>query len=190
MSKFTGEDMAKKWKYGVTLGKKLFEAKSTFDLKIICNEKTFECHKNVLCCQSDVFETMFLNMNMAEAKSGVVKIDDFKAEVIDTLLYFLYHEEVKYTKMINTELLSAAEKYNIPELLEVCTKYLKQNLSFENALDVLVAAHLTNQKTLFDAASDFTYKNRDKVVKTTAWEEFQRTNLTIAANIAFLVLKL
>ena len=129
-------------------------------------------------------------MNMAEAKSGIVKIDDFKAEVIETLLYFLYHEEVKDTKMINTELLHAAEKYNIPELLEVCTDYLKQNLSFENALDVLVSAHLTNQKALFNAASDFTYKKRDKVVKTTAWEEFQRTNMTVAANIAFLVLKL
>ena len=92
--------------------------------------------------------------------------------------------------MINTGLLHDAEKYNIPELLEVCTDYLKQNLSLENALDVLVSAHLTNQKALFDAASDFTCKNRDKVVKTTAWEEFQRTNLTVAANIAFLVLKL
>jgi hypothetical protein len=173
-----------------SLGKKLFEAKSTFDLKIICDDKTFECHKNVVSCQSDVFETMLLNMNMVEAKSGVVKIDDFKADVIETLLYFLYHEEVKDTKMINTELLHAAEKYNIPELLEVCTDYLKQNLSFENALDVLVSAHLTNQKTLFDAASEFTYKNRDKLVKTTAWEEFQRSNLTVAANIAFLVLKL
>ena len=88
---------------GLTLGKKLFEAKSTYDLKIICDEKTFECHRNVLCCQSDVFETMLLG-NMAEAKSGIVKIDDFKAEVIETLLYFLYHEEVKDTKMINTEL--------------------------------------------------------------------------------------
>ena len=173
-----------------SLGKKLFVAKSTFDLKIICEGKTIECHKSVLCCHSDVFETMFLNMSMAEAKSGVVKIDDFKANTMETLLYFLYSEVVKDTEMINTELLHAAEKYNIPELLEICSDYLKQNLSLTNVLDVLVSAHLTNQKTLFDAASDFTYRNRDNLAKTTAWEDFKKTNPTLVANILCLVLEL
>ena len=58
------------------LGSKLFLDKEFVDLKIICKGKTFECHKNVLSCQSDVFKTMFLNMNMDEAKSGQVKIKD------------------------------------------------------------------------------------------------------------------
>ena len=58
------------------LGSKLFLDKEFVDLKIICKGKTFECHKNVLSCQSDVFKTMFLNMNTNEAKSGQVKIKD------------------------------------------------------------------------------------------------------------------
>ena len=58
------------------LGSKLFLDKEFVDLKIICKGKTFECHKNVLSCQSDVFKTMFLNMNTDEAKSGQVKIKD------------------------------------------------------------------------------------------------------------------
>ena len=40
----------------LTLGKKLFMAKTTCDMKIICEGKTFDCHKCVICCQSDVFE--------------------------------------------------------------------------------------------------------------------------------------
>lgn len=58
------------------LGNKLCLAKEFMDLKIICKGKTFECHKNVLSCQSDVFKTMLLNMNTDEAKSGEVKIKD------------------------------------------------------------------------------------------------------------------
>ena len=34
---------------------------------------------NYLCCQSDVFEAMFLNVKTIEAKSGKVKIHDFRA---------------------------------------------------------------------------------------------------------------
>ena len=72
------------------LGSKLFLAKEFMDLKIICKGKTFECHKNVLSCQSDVFKTMFLNMNMDEAKSGQVKIKDITGKFLNECLKILY----------------------------------------------------------------------------------------------------
>ena len=68
---------------------KLFLAKESMDLKIIC----FECHKNVLICQSDVFETMFLNMKMDEAKSGQVKIKDITGKLfinVDLVRKYLF----------------------------------------------------------------------------------------------------
>ena len=72
------------------LGSKLFLAKEFMDLKIICKGKTFECHKNVLSCQSDVFKTMFLNMNTNEAKSGQVKIKDITGKFLNERLKILY----------------------------------------------------------------------------------------------------
>ena len=172
------------------LGNKLFMAKNTFDLKIICEGKILECHKNVLCCRSDVFDVMFLNDEMIEAQSREVEINDIQADTMETFLYFLYHDQVQDTKMINAKLLRAAHKYNVLELMEVCTDYLKKNLSFENATDVLVSAHLTDQKDLFEIASDFINENKGKVVKTIAWEEFKKTNSTMAIDIISSVLKL
>ena len=76
----TKEEQARWKKFGnrteEALGSKLFLAKEFMDLKIICKGKVFECHKNVLSCQSDVFKTMLLNMKTDEAKSGEVKIKD------------------------------------------------------------------------------------------------------------------
>ena len=67
------------------------------------------------------------------------------------LLYFLYNDEIEDTKMINAKLLVAADKYNILGLLEVCSYYLKQNISVENGIDILVTANITNQKAMFDS---------------------------------------
>ena len=173
-----------------SLGKKLFMAKSTCDMKIICKGKTFDCHKCVLCCQSDVFEAMFSNIETIEAKSGEVEINDIQADTMETLLYFLYNEEVKETKLINAKLLFAADKYNLIGLMGVCTEYLKKNLCFENAVDVLVAAHLTNQKDLFDTTSNFVKKNEGNLNKTSAWKEFKETNPTMAVDILSSILKL
>ena len=64
------------------------------DTKIICQGKTFDCHKLVLGCQSEVFQKMF-ERKMIESKTGQVNIDDLKPEVMESLLFFIYHDEVQ-----------------------------------------------------------------------------------------------
>ena len=92
----TKEELARleKWKkFGnrtegeEALGSKLFQEKEFMDLKIICKGKVFECHKNVLSCQSDVFKTMLLNMKTDEAKSGEVKIKDIDGKFCLNFIY-------------------------------------------------------------------------------------------------------
>ena len=171
-----------------SLASKLFDGKKFSDIKIICEGKTIHCHKNVLGSQSDVFETMFLNMDMTEAKSGELKIEDFKAETMETFIYYLYNEEVKDVNLINTDLLYVADKYNISGLLELCSGHLKSNLSPNNALDVLLSAHQMNQEELFRAASKFVHENKGQLAKTSAWKEMKKTNPTMIVNILSMVL--
>ena len=168
---------------------KLFLDKEFMDLKIICNGKTFECHKSVLSCQSDVFRAMFLNMDTIEAKSGEIKIDDFKVDTMETFLYYLYHQEVK-EKSVDTNLLFAADKYNIDGLVKVCNQRLISNVSVDNCLDVLLSAHLINQKELFSAASDFVNQNKGKLVRTNAWKEMVETNSKLTTDVLSIVLGL
>ena len=77
---------------------------------------------------------MFLNMDMKEGASGEVEINDVHAETTDILLHYLYHEEVEDAKLVDTNLLFAAEKYNVPGLLKLCVKHLKASLSMDNVL--------------------------------------------------------
>ena len=77
---------------------------------------------------------------------------------------------------INSELLLAADKYNIRGLLDVCANYLEANLSLENGLDVMVAAYLTNQTSLFGVASNFVCENKGQLVKSDFWNEMLSEN--------------
>ena len=96
---------------------------------------------------------------------------DFNSEAMEQVLFYFYHGNVKDNEMINTDLLRAGDEYEVVGLLDICTQYLESNLSFENALDVLVAAELTNQKALFDSATKFVCKNPGKMNKTGAYKE-------------------
>ena len=100
----------------------------------------FDVHKLVFSYQSDVFCTMsdVGKWKKLETKNGEVKIDDVKPEVMETLIYFVYHDTIQDELKINNELLIAAEKYNILGLINVCAVYLEANLSLEIGLDVIL----------------------------------------------------
>ena len=172
------------------LAKKLFLDKKFTDFKIKCQGKIYECHRCILGSQSNVFEAMF-NMDMKEGASGEVEINDVTTETMDILLYYLYHEEVEDTKLVDTNLLFAAEKYNVPGLLKLCVKHLKASLSMDNVLDILLSAHLIpNQEDLFNTASIFVYENKGKLTKTMEWKEMMETNPKLIANVLSNVLGL
>ena len=71
------------------LAKKLYADKELVDLKILCSGKTFECHKVVLSCQSEVFKTMIKNKSLTEKELEVMEIveTDISSDNMEQLLY-------------------------------------------------------------------------------------------------------
>ena len=59
-------------------------------------------------------------------------------------------------------------------LKNICSEYLSANLTLENALEIMVASYLTDQKTLLDASFKFVWENKGKFVKTESWNEMVR----------------
>ena len=167
-----------KWK---NFAEKLYGEKEFSDVKIVCEDKHFDCHKVVLSSQSEVFKTMFKNKSMIEEQSeGVMIIEenDFDCDIMEQLLRYFYFQKVEEGDVINADLMVAADKYNVKGLLNFCTKYLESNLQLDEdyALDILVKSELIGQKNLFDAASKYICKNMGRVNKSSDWAEMSKKN--------------
>jgi hypothetical protein len=150
---------------------KLFLDEEFSDVKIICEGKTFHCHKNVLSCQRSVFKTMLNDSDMVEAKLGEIKINDIFSFTMENLLFFIYHDDLDENK-ISGELMLAADKYNISALYKFCVNYFDKNLTEENALDVMNAAYLKNETDLFRKACKFVLKH--KLIGKEAWQDMKK----------------
>merc|ERR1719266_1913931 len=155
------------------------------DVKIHCHDEVFNCHKIILSGQSEVFKKMLVENDMVEATSGKVEITDISATTMKNLLFFIYHEYLYENEAaIVLDLLMAAEKYAIFDLIKICVKVLKEpeSLSEENVVDVMTAAFLTNQEELFASASKFIFKLRieNQNVEIEAWKELEEKNPTLA----------
>ena len=79
----------------------------------------------------------------AEEESGEVKIENFKPKTVENMVYFMYHDNIMNEENMDPDLLILADKYNVRGLMKYCVEYFEENLSLENALDVLVSTHLT-----------------------------------------------
>ena len=87
----------------------------------------------------------------------------------------MYHDSIEKSK-IDTDLLTAADKYLMEGLINVCVKHLKSNLTLENALDVLIVSYQTNQDSLLEHAFEYVRKNKGKVQSSEKWKEMSRNH--------------
>ena len=170
---------------GKRLSEKLFLKDEFSDVKILCEDKIFPCHKNILGSQSEVFKSMLSNTDMVEASSREIKIADISAKVMETLLHYLYFDQedlMANKNKITIGLLLAADKYNIPDLTAICVNYLKENVSKDNVVDIMKKSYMINQHDLFDVARKFVQncKNNGEVVEMGAFDEMKKIHPNLA----------
>ena len=131
------------------------------DVKILVSdddygEHVFHAHKYVLSKKSDVFEAMF-RCDMLESKSNFVKIEDVPIRAMASLLRYIYTDLVLYVADSKyLDLMKAADKYQILDLKAVCEyKILEDELTVENAFEVLAAADQSNTFILKEITAVF-----------------------------------
>ena len=81
------------------------------------------------------------------------------------------------------DLLMAANKYDISDLVKICVKVLKERLSEKSVVGVMIAAFLLpNQEDLFELAYQLNFKLRieNQNVDIEAWKELEEKNPNLA----------
>jgi len=81
-----------------------------------------------------------------ETRSKKVKIEDMSPNTVQNILEYLYTGQVKLPQDIDDQLslLEAADRYQLDALKTKCFKNLFNNISFDNAGKLCVAAYLHN----------------------------------------------
>lgn len=107
-------------------------------------------HKLLLCSRSPVFKAMLLNGQMLESSSSEIHVTDISAAVMRSLIYYIYTGQCTTSDMeiYAEELLAAAAKYQIKELMTYCEQYLCDNMTVKNASNNLFLGDLYDAQLL------------------------------------------
>lgn len=154
---------------------KLYENKAFVDLKILCGDREFNAHKNILASRSTVFETMFEN-DANDNISKTINIDDaINPEAMDLFLKFLYLGYVVNLPLeITDDMLKLSEKYNSQDLKALCELEMEKNITEATAVNVLILADKYKMQRLKVIAMGFIKENIRGVRKSESWSSLKK----------------
>jgi hypothetical protein len=109
------------------------------DVTLQCQGKNFKAHKVILAAASPVFGAMFKEGTKEHEENNVI-IEDIESDVFQLFLRYLYSGEVDQLDEMYLDLFAAADKYDVQPLREICIRHMAENISVDNAEDILALA--------------------------------------------------
>ena len=160
------------------------------DVRIICGEEVFDCHRSILSVRSPVFEAMFQSEVLENLKEVVIK--DHRPEVVKEMLHFIYNGATSTETVmdeIGKDLLGAADQYQLDILRDKCEEKLCSSLEVSNSVELLVLADLHHASKLRSMALKLVAKNMDSIVNTDVYKDFARHHPDICVEITTFVVE-
>lgn len=130
---------------------RMFDEELFPDVIIESATGSFKAHRSMLA-RSPVLEQMLME-SMLE---GQISIKDVKHEVLVEMIRFLYCGEVRKMDKLMTDLLAAAEKFQIESLkFKIIKLNSVRGINRENFVEILSAADFLNDEALKKKVKDF-----------------------------------
>ena len=148
------------------------------DAKILVQKEMFDVHKVILSSVSEVFLQLF------QDSEQIVEISDVSPGVMSDLLAYIYSGTAPNIKTNTTEILIAADRFHIEDLVSQCLFELQLNFTSENVAEVLLLSNkLYYSGVVKNACIDFLRSNYVSILKSKSWNTFEHTSPSFALEI-------
>ena len=162
--------------------------KESSDLQIECDWQDFHCHQSILAARSPVLKAMIQDGKEKPIKAKQVlkiDVDDVDREVFSEMLTFIYTGDLKKEKVLTekaSELLEAADKYQLDFLKEVWEEKLCSILSADNSVEFLVMGDLFQAPKLKKMALSLVKKNKSKIQDSNVYKNLFSKRMDLEVN--------
>lgn len=101
------------------------------DLVIKVGNKCYPAHRVILCASSEVFQVMLMNPEWNEWSETMIELkeDPVCYPVFPSFLEYLYKGQIKISLDTCMPILSLADKYNIKDLVQLCSDYMNKHFA-------------------------------------------------------------
>ncbi|CAM2104340.1 unnamed protein product [Caretta caretta] len=130
--------------------KQLYQHQLLCDAMLVCEGRRFSCHRVLLAAVSPYFKDVFTSFGK-ESQGGEVVLQDMAPFILQSILQYIYTEELSLSLETAPELFAAASKLQIRPLVEICCRFLLKNISMQNCIGLYRLAQAYNHQALYYA---------------------------------------
>ncbi|XP_077268860.1 speckle-type POZ protein B-like [Temnothorax americanus] len=159
------------------VGLLLFENPEFSDITVCVDGRKIQAHKAILVAQSHYFSRM-LKSEMSETQNNYVTIEDIDYGTVREMLRFIYTGKVENLENLRkiTDLLVAADKYELTKLKVMCEKILCTRLTVENVAEILILADFYRADYLKAEALDIIKSHLTDVLNTEGYKSLANSH--------------
>lgn len=124
-----------------------------------------------------------LNSDMVEGKTGLIKVEDIAASILEGFLHYLYSGTFpEFSVATAKEFYEARDKYAVEELKMACSEFLTKNLSEDNAFDLLLFADQHSDELFRNDIISYIVKKKNPR-RYTQWSNFCKSHPNLAVEV-------
>ncbi|XP_046406213.1 speckle-type POZ protein-like [Ischnura elegans] len=147
---------------------RLFENPSFSDVTLFVGNRGLKLHQAILGVRSPMFRSLFED-GWEEMAKKCVQIYNIDFEILFKLCRFIYTGKVDNIECRTSELLRAADRFDVFPLKKMCEESLLTTVGADNAADTLILAANCRANILKAYVIDFMRRNAEEVKKTDGW---------------------
>ncbi|GIY33332.1 TD and POZ domain-containing protein 3 [Caerostris darwini] len=165
--------------------KELYLNKQFADIIIFCEDREICVHKTVLSARSDYFKMLCSGKGLA---NDALNLSEIKSTTMEAILYYLYTgQTLVLSYNLALDMISAAKKLILYELLEILVNYLIANITVENVTEILQRSDELQHEGLKYACLKFVNSQHSEVVNSQKWQQMIANNPRIAGEVLLTV---
>ena len=153
------------------------------DIVVECEGQEIRGHSLVFIARSNVFAKT-LQTDMKEKQEGRIHIDRASLVDVKQLVDYMYSGKLDTSYVRLKELLVLADRFEVLQLVQLCSSKLSESLNKNNALELGIFGDSYNSKTLVEICAQFIAANMKESLSQEEWMEIKKS-----PNLMFEIIK-
>ena len=142
-----------------------------------------KAHSYILKARCPYFAAMLRNVGGFSETNGqgqsysLIQIKNVAKPILNCVIQYLYSDSFMLLDLsmdFYLQLLIISDYFMLPRLVQICSSYIKELMTQQNALSVLLLAHAHNAHDLFRYCLNFVSKFEDCILMSKEWTLFKK----------------
>lgn len=135
--------------------KELLNENKLIDCVLKVGDRSIPCHRLILAACSPYFRELFFSADDKDVDKKEVVLENLDPNVMEVVVNYMYSAEIDINDKNVQDILTIANRFQIPSVFTVCVNYLQKMLSKKNCLAIYRLGLMLNSARLAIAARDY-----------------------------------